>query len=389
MNSNEALIRASDEPKILFYFLGILGLLIGIILCILQISKYSSFSILKFLIFFFMLGLVHIPIAKYLWEKKNYFLVILSYAIAIDGYIYFFLTQILSFLMLYPLIIATLLILGTKALKYLLNYHLERSRMAKCYTNNLFFHKDLKEEIENIKLDISERNEYDSIVIFSFSSTMIIGYFMNWDLRTLFLSFINISTLTLTSILLLRMYYEAHKMMSQFSGISIPSSSVILSPQGYGISNINSALTDPLELKNQNSDEQIIDYFDRSADIRKLHYYNSVYFVLLITLYLSATTTLSGTLLHSFNIHVKFIAIFAISLAFFFIQVPYYLGQKKLQLELLKSFSGSKHRELSNTLGKQSLAWSIIQTGEILGVGATIPLIFHIISKITKIFNLS
>lgn len=365
-------IDSNGKRKGIIYLISIFGVVVVGIIAINQ-ALNNGMYLIQFSVFFIMLALTHERIVNEFRDSKfRSIIIIFLYTVVVDGFIYIFVTRKFSLVMIYPALIVAFLLLSGGILNYLVNYQLQRSRLNKIPPDTMF-----EGRVRNLKLEITHRHEYDVYILGAFVVTGILGFILQWNLILLLLRFLEISIGILTLIVIIKLYLEARKMYGDMSELHLPNG-VVPKEKEFSVSKLTEWRDALLKKTDDLQKEVIIDFFDRSGEVRKLYLYNSMFLVVLMSLYLSVYSTISDKVL---EINQGQVIIIGVALALLCVQLPYYLGQKRLSFELSKPFVGTAHREILKILGKESPAWNFIQTIEVIGAAVISPVIIFGVKK--------
>ena len=326
-------------------------------------------------VFFIALSIVHLLLCQLIFKTPLKEIgVILLYTIVVDAAI-FLLQGHITTTLLYPPILVSFLIAMNASLQYLINYHIQRNLFAK-FPNGNFTH-----ELKTISIEIKLRDEYNLIILLALYIAGFSGFYLKWDAYILMKRFAEYSFLCIAVLSIIRILIDSNKMATIFYDEFLPS---IMGIPNYGNTDyylFYRAIEERMSRASLTEKEEIVDYFDRAAEIRKIIYYSSLSLLLVASAYLALYTLLPNRLI---NISLRKVVLASCIIGLLAIQLPYYIGQKRLALNLTASFSGTEHREMTRLLGKESPAWHFIQIGEILGAGLVPAVLIWLIQTLAN-----
>jgi hypothetical protein len=354
------------------------GLIVGVIVFVsmpfyLALLSFFYKPLVFLLVFFIILVIAHLFLSRLIYKT---FLkeggVVILYTLVIDSAILILNWHFDIILILAPIMV--ILLIGIrKLLEYLINYHIKRNILSK-QLNKAFIY-----QLRDFEIELSLRDKYNRLVYLAFGITGFAGYFAKWNTTILMLKFTEISFLLITCFAVLKIIIDSKRIFTMFDDDFLPSMMKISSHTYNDNYILTLALRERMELRANLEKEEIIDYFDRAGELRKLSYYNSLSLLFVAAYYMALYTILPNPL---FNISLLTVMISSCTFGLAFIQIPYFIGQKKLQLSLIAKYSGSQYREMLELLGMKSPAWVFIPIGEILGSGLIPALLIGLIQLI-------
>ncbi len=179
-------ISPSSTYKLYSYILAIVGLLIASPVAISEKAILGNTSGLTFLLFGILLGITHFWLIRRIWRMSLRIpIVIATYALVIDGFVYVFITRSWSPLMALPPIIVFVLLFCSQLLRFLLNYQLKRSRFQ-----NIEIPASFPCKAREIQIEVCQLHEYDAFIVLAFSLTAILSPLFNWDLSYSMMRFV-------------------------------------------------------------------------------------------------------------------------------------------------------------------------------------------------------
>jgi len=366
-------IGSKNTWRIYPRFIGAFLLLLapGLLLIPITVLGLSHRPLLYLEVFFFALVVLHFFLT-FVNTGLGHFGTIVAYAALVDLTILILVGRPTIYLLLPPLV-AGLLVASSVLLAYLVNHHLIRNVLGK------FRRADFQRELETFQVELRYRHLYNIIILVAFYTASFMGYFLQWTTSLLFLRFTEFAILGIAGGSLHRIVKDGMRMSRALSEDVSPSVISICWSAGSARDYFRRMVEIACGFERPKVDdrEAIVDYFDRAAEIRKLFYYSSLLLVLVMALYGSAYVMIPCRLIMIGFRHVAAVCVFT---AIALVQVPYYIGQKRLALELTRSFSGTEWREMRALLGKQSPAWDLLHTGELLGAGVMPPLVMWLLT---------
>jgi len=306
--------------------------------------------------FFFALLISHLFVAPKIYRFRcGWVGVIFLYTLVVDSFIFCCDPGFSGFLVLPPLFIG-LLLTANGFFKYLINYHVKRNIFSK------FPSDKFRTAVDAFAVELTNREDYNYFIFLAYCATGLLGYFLEYDNAQILLRFTELSILLITLVSAFLIAIEGNQMASTFNSDFLP---VNIEAQDADEGMLRGTLDEMGGIEFEGK-ELTVDYFDRATEMRKLRYYNSLSLLLICCAYMSVYTLLPNTYL---NISLEWVLAGFSIFGIIAIQLPYFVGQKKLAMDLLARYSGTEYREVNSFFGQGSPAWNILNTGEILGVG--------------------
>jgi len=127
--------------------------------------------------------------------------------------------------------------------------------------------------------------------------------------------------------------------------------------------------------------DELIDFYDRAGEIRKTTYYSALLMVAVLGVYLSCYALVPGTFV---SIPIEAVLLICLILAVLFVHVPFMLGRERVIMELTAGFSGSKFRDICDLLRRKTPTWNPRLLGLLIGAGALGPVGAWILKCVTE-----
>ena len=356
-------VDPKDEWKVMLQLGAPILLILLLCVAIVTVSVLSFFynPLIPLVAFFVSIFIIHIFLMPWIYKTKLKGIgVILLYTILVDSIILSLSKQFTITLLFPPIIIG--FFLGTNSLfEYLMSYHTKRNLLSR------FQVEYFSNELEKIYLELDYRNIYNTVIAFAFSFTGIIAFIYKWNSKTIMFRFAEYSILAIAIICFYKIVRDSFKIGGIFDS-DIFHSHVILSGHYHKTiyRGISGAIDEEMKNNKLESQERAIDYFDRAAEVRKLRYYSSLCLLFIACFYLYVYTLFPKPII---PLHLKWVVVICTLIGLLTVQLPYFIGQKKLAMSIVAKYSGTEHREMLDLLGKNSPAWNFLHTSEILGIG--------------------
>jgi hypothetical protein len=353
----------------------IFGVPIGFVFAILR-ARGGYSDLLFFVLFFTILLIVHLVIAQgFTKSSLRLLLITLLYTVPIDGVLRLGFPQAAFWA--YFIAPAFLLLLQTFSAvrSLLLSHQFRRTRLNSMAWSGQDLELARVQGLTDLSLDVTHRPQYDLIVLLAFVIVGPYGYFRSVPLHTLLACHLGLSA-TFMALAIAAVLVKNGRKMSQpgFSGLPVPASTTV-EPSYVDVSRLINQQQEPLYRPTEVTEEAIIDYYDRCGEVRKLYFYDSAMLLVIEGAYV----VLALLPIRRFSPSVVGIsggALMAMALAF--IQIPFFIGQKRLAMDLTSPFSGTPYRKLLKQLEKESPSWTLLQVTEVVGAGTFGPAIMLI-----------
>lgn len=342
-----------------------LGVFVSFCLSIFEVL-HDNLSLIIFSFLGLLVFITHNMLAHITYRIRYFgiFFTAFLYTVVIDGFLYIFITNRFSPVMLFPFILIAFLLLSHNLIELLINYHLERSRTCE-YKNTALFNRLMK-----MSLELKRGDRLNLVFVLAFVGSCVIGYTFQLSLVYLFTCFAELSVMGVVLISI----YKLIKNCSFLTSIQVSDFPDEIARwlekkpyDSYGKSN-KFELVYPFNRPVCASEDEIIDYYDRASDIRQISYYNSIFLIITMCLYLSAYSLLPNTVV---SLKSSDVALFCVGSTLIFAQIPFFLGQRHLLLLLSIQKTGEERRKIIRLLTNGVL----LKAGEVVSLGIVGPIL--------------
>jgi hypothetical protein len=340
-------------------------------------ARRGYFDLLFFVSFFAILVIVHLVIARVFTNSSlRPLLITLLYTVPIDGILRIGFPQ--AVFLTYLIAPALLLLLQAfSAVRFLLLSHqFRRTRLNSMAWTGQDLELARVQGLTDLSLDVTHRAQYDLIVLLAFAIVGPYGYFRSVPLHTLLTYQLGLSVTFMALAIATVLVKNGHKMSQPgFSGLPVPASTTV-EPSYVDVSRLINQQQEPLYRPTEVTEEAIIDYYDRCGEVRRLYFYDSAMLLVIESAYVVLALL---TIPRRFSLSVVGTSVgMLMALALALIQIPFFVGQKRLAMDLTSSFSGTAYRKLLKELEKESPSWTPLQVAEVVGAGTFGPAIMLI-----------
>jgi hypothetical protein len=129
--------------------------------------------------------------------------------------------------------------------------------------------------------------------------------------------------------------------------------------------------------------KEMITIADQATEVRRTCYYDSAFLILLIGLYLSVFCALPDRLIHC-NLWIVVITLAAAAVVL--VQMPYAIGQKRLELALLRPCDAVQRRERRKLLSEMEPSRHLPDAARLVGFGFLGPIVILAFDRLIKIW---
>ena len=275
--------------------------------------------------------------------------------------------------MLYPVVVVSVLTFGKYWTTYLTAHQMHRLATSK------ESHQGLAGELRRARYGFEHRYVLNIVVLVGFYVACVIGFLQRLSITECLLSFAEYTLLLLLPSCLFVLARSAFLIRVDRwpEGLLIAPAS---EEDGEELDKmILCSLFSEEDTENM-PPERMVDYYDRSGEIRKITYFSSIVVLATFSAYGSAYTLIPDAIA---PLSLKVIAMISVAAGLLLIHIPYVISQKLLLMRLTARFSGEEYRSVKKKLETESRSWRIQGPAEILGASVFAPLSFWLIRHLS------